>query len=83
VWSDVSGCGRVYSFIVDHRLMVPGFNEPYVVALVNPDEAESDSVRIVANIKDCAPEDVYINMPVEVCFEQLNGIALPQFRPRR
>jgi uncharacterized OB-fold protein len=63
--------------------MVPGFNEPYVVALVNPDEAESDSVRIVANIKDCAPKDVYINMPVEVCFEQVNGIALPQFRPRR
>jgi uncharacterized OB-fold protein len=83
VWTAVSGKGRVYSFIVDHRLMVPGFNEPYVVAQVNPDEAENDSVRIVANITGCAPEDVYINMPVEVCFEQIDAIALPQFRPRR
>jgi uncharacterized protein len=81
-WAKVSGNGTVYSFIVDHRLMVPGFNEPYVVAQVNPDEAEDDTVRIVANIKDCAPEDVYIDMPVEVCFERLNGVTLPQFRPR-
>jgi uncharacterized OB-fold protein len=81
-WALVSGQGRVYSFIIDYRLMVPGFDGPYVVAQVNPDEAESDSVRIVANIRGCAPEEVYINMPVEVCFEPVDGIALPQFTPR-
>lgn len=81
-WKQVSGKGTVYTFIVDHRLMVPGFDEPYVVAQVNPDETQDDTVRIVANIKHCAPEDVYIGMPVEVCFEQVNGVVLPQFRPR-
>jgi uncharacterized OB-fold protein len=82
-WTAVSGTGTVYSFIVDHRLMVPGFDEPYVVAQVNPDDAPPDTVRVVANIKDCAPGDVYIGMPVEVFFEQRGTATLPQFRPRR
>jgi uncharacterized OB-fold protein len=81
-WQRVSGNGIVYSFIVDHRLMVPGFDEPYVVAQVNPVEAEHDTVRIVANIKGCALSDVYIGMPVEVFFEQRGPMRLPQFRPR-
>jgi uncharacterized OB-fold protein len=81
-WERVSGNGTVYSFIIDHRLMVPGFDEPYVVAQVNPVEAEHDTVRIVANIKGCDPSDVYIGMPVEVFFEQRGTARLPQFRPR-
>jgi uncharacterized OB-fold protein len=82
VWERVSGYGTVYSFIIDHRLMVPGFDEPYVVAQVNPSEAEHDTVRIVANIKGCDPSAVYIGMPVEVFFEQRGTVRLPQFRPR-
>jgi uncharacterized OB-fold protein len=81
-WQRVSGNAIVYSFIVDHRLMVPGFDEPYVVAQVNPVEADHDTVRIVANIKGCEPSDVYIGMPVEVFFEQRGAMCLPQFRPR-
>lgn len=81
-WQSVSGDGTVYSFIVDHRLMVPGFDEPYVVAQINPVEAEDDTLRIVANVKECEPEDVYIGMPVEVFFEQRGGVYIPQFRAR-
>lgn len=81
-WSQLSGRGVVYSFIVDHRMMIPGFDEPYVVAQITPDEAFGDSVRIVANILDCHPSDVSIGMPVEVCFQRRGNLHLPQFVPR-
>jgi uncharacterized OB-fold protein len=82
-WTPLSGDGHVYSFIIDRRLMVPGFDEPYVLATVIPDEAPSDALRIVANIKECDIAAVYIGMPVEVFFEERGGVTLPQFRPRR
>ena len=36
-WTQIGGRGSVYSFIIDHRLMVPGFDEPYVVAQIRPE----------------------------------------------
>lgn len=81
-WVEVSGEGTVYSFVVDHRNMVPGFSGAYVVALVNPVEGDED-VRIVANIRNCAIEDVEIGMAVRVLFEDVApGVSLPQFEPR-
>ena len=36
-----------------------------------------------SNIVDCAPQDVRIDMPVEVVFEDLSPeVTLPKFRPR-
>ena len=81
-WERVSGHGTVYSFIVDHRLMVPGFHEPYVVAQVNLAEIDDDTIRLVANIKGCDPSTVRVGMPVEVFFEARGDVRLPQFRPR-
>lgn len=82
VWERLSGAGTVYSYIVDHRLMVPGFDEPYVVAQVNLYEVDDDTVRLVANVKGCDPSEVHVGMPVEVFFEERGDIRLPQFRPR-
>jgi uncharacterized OB-fold protein len=48
---------------------------PYVVALVELDEGP----RLISNIVGCAPEDVAINMPVEVCFEAAGDFTLPRF----
>lgn len=80
-WTAISGKGKVYSFIIDHRLMVPGFDEPYVVAQVNPVEAKTNLVRITTNIRGCEPAAVYIGMPVEVVFEDVrDDTTLPQFR---
>ena len=81
-WTHISGRGTVYSFIIDHRLMVPGFDEPYVVAQIRPDETDDDMVRITSNIKECDVYDVYIGMAVEVFFEDVTeSVTLPQFRP--
>src|SRR5437762_1553030 len=43
-WALLSGRAFVYTFVIDQRLMVPGFNEPYVIAQVNPVEATRDTV---------------------------------------
>src|SRR3712207_9020386 len=52
----------LFRSIIDHRLMVPGFDEPYAVIQVVPEEAQSDVVRISANLRDCALEDIRIGM---------------------
>lgn len=81
-WRQISGRGTVYSFIVDHRNLVPGFEGAYVVALVVPDEVEDDSVRLATNLPGCRPSDVRIGMRVEAVFEELQpGVWLPQFTP--
>lgn len=80
-WERLSGDGTVYSYIVDHRLMVPGFHEPYVVAQVNLAGVDDDTVRLVANVKGCDPAEVHVGMAVEVFFEERGDVRLPQFRP--
>ncbi len=81
-WERISGRGTVYSYIVDHRLMMPGFSEPYIVALVVPEEAGEDTVRITANVMECEAGDAYIGMPVEAVFQRVTDeVTLPQFRP--
>ena len=78
----ISGKGTVFTFIVDHRNEVPGFDGHYVFAFINPVEAPRTSVRLTGNILDCDPDDVYIGMPVEVFYKELKpGVTLPQFRP--
>ncbi|MDG2305794.1 MAG: Zn-ribbon domain-containing OB-fold protein [Candidatus Binatia bacterium] len=79
----VSGRAKVATYTVNHQMWMPGPELPYVVAIV---EIEEDpTIRLTTNIVGCAPEDVYIGMPVEVVFEkQPDGedvIWIPLFRP--
>jgi uncharacterized protein len=81
-WVQVSGRATVYSFVIDHRLLVPGFPDPYVIAQVNPVESDDDTVRIVTNIVGCPLDAVEIGMPVEVVYADMaGGITLAHFRP--
>lgn len=75
----VSGRGRVTSFTVNHKQWVPDLPVPYVLALVTLDE--QNDVRVVTNITDCDPCEVYFNMPVEVWFERQEDLWVPLFRP--
>ncbi len=80
-WDTVrsSGRGRVYSFVVHHHPPIPGFDPPFVVALVELEEG----TRLVTNIVDADPTDVAVGMPVEVTFLEVNGeLSIPVFRPR-
>ena len=80
VWTELSGKGTLYSFIVDHRNMIPGFAGAYAVGLVTPEEVDDDSVRFVTNLPGCPPRELQIGMPLRVAFEEVRpGISLPQF----
>jgi len=78
-WAEVSGKGKVYTYIVAHQPFHPAFVDdvPYAVVIVELEEG----VRLVSNVVDCRPEDIYIGMPVEVVFDDVTEkVTLPRFR---
>ncbi len=77
-WRKASGAGTVYSFTIT-RVPPPGFegHTPFVVASIELKEG----VRMMANIIECAPEDVRIGMKVRLAWQRRGGFNLPVFRP--
>jgi uncharacterized protein len=76
----VSGRGRVHTFTIVHRTAAPGFADcvPYVLAWV--ELAEQPGLRAFGNVDGCPPQEVFIGMPVRVCFEEISGFGLvPNF----
>lgn len=62
----------------------PAFPEPYITALVVPEEAPE--TRLVTQLVDCAAADLRCDMPLEVCFGPLagrdpDGCLAPVFKP--
>ena len=72
---EASGRGTVYSWVVSHH---PTETDalPRIVVLIDLEEG----VRLVSNLLDVAPSAVRNGMAVELCFEEYDGVALPQFR---
>ncbi len=79
----VSGRATVASFTINHHTWIPGFDPPYVIALVSIDE--QPELRLTTNIVGCDPGSVAIGMPVQVVFEHHEDphgdIWLPLFEP--
>ncbi len=76
-WGSTKGRGIVYSWVTFHKARHPGFKTPYSVVLVELDEG----VRIVSNLVDVQPEDIYIGMPVAVVFDKITDeLTLPKFK---
>ena len=79
-WCEVSGEGRIYSFVTYHRLYHPAFEKdlPYVVAIVELAEGP----RLLTNIVGTPWHDVRCDLPVRVVFEDdPSGFAIPKFAP--
>ena len=81
VWIRATGKGTVYSFNVIRQNPSPGWRDevPYVIAYVDLEEG----VRMLTNIVECKPEDVYVGMPVEATWERVEDVAITKFRPLR
>jgi len=80
-WETVSGRGKIYSFVVFHRVYHPAFagEVPYVVAIVELEEGP----RMLTNIVGVPIDQVRCNMPVEVVFDDVSSeVAVPKFTPR-
>jgi len=75
----VSGRGVVAGYTVNAHPWLPGFDPPYVVAVVALEE--DSQVRLTTNIVACEPEDVHIGQEVRVRFEQDQDVWLPLFEP--
>jgi uncharacterized OB-fold protein len=67
-----SGRGKVYSFTII-RVPSEGFHiyTPYIVGLIHLDEGP----KVTSQIVDCALEEVYIGMPVVVCFRKIRALG--------
>ena len=77
-WVEAKGTGRIYSFVVYHRVYHPGFEGevPYTVAIVELDEGP----RLLSNIVGTPPDKIACDMRVQVLFEDVaDGIAIPKF----
>ena len=76
-WVESAGAGRIYSFVVFHRVYHPAFEQdvPYTVAIVELDEGP----RLIANIVGRSPDDVRCDMRVRVVFEERGDQTIPQF----
>jgi uncharacterized protein len=69
------GRGTIHSWIVSRHPTEPDA-EPRIVVLVDLEEG----VRFVANLLDADVDAVRNEMPVELCFAEIDGVLLPQFR---
>ena len=75
----VAGDAVLHTYTVNRQAWLPGFDPPYVVAIVELPEQEG--LRLTTNLVNCALDDVQIGMPVRVVFEQWDDVWLPLFEP--
>lgn len=83
----VSGNATVAAYTVNRQPWIPGFDPPYVVAIV--ELVEEPDVRLITNIVGIPAELVHIGLAVEVFFEQWPAdsgdndqqVWIPLFRP--
>lgn len=78
----VSGRARLLTWTVNHHPWIPGFDPPYVIAIVEIEEQAG--LRVTTNLVNCAPEALRPDLPVQVLFEEReDGVFLPLFEPVR
>ncbi len=69
-WTEVNGRGRIEAFTIVTRALFPGMPIPYNVVRVEIEEQKN--LLILGNLINCPPQEVVINMPVIVTFEDIN-----------
>jgi uncharacterized OB-fold protein len=81
-WTPSAGRGTIFSWTVTHQAPHPAFagQVPYAVVVVELEEGP----RVVASLRELAPADLELGLPVEVVLEEVGeGIPLPYACPRR
>ena len=80
-WHEVSGRGELYTYTVVHRPIAAGQELPYVIGVIALED--SGDVRMISNVVDVDPADLFVGMPLEVAWEDMSDdLTIPRFRPR-
>lgn len=79
-WFTASGRAHLDSYVISAR-PGPGFDTPYVIATV----VLAEGPRLLTNIigVDPVPEQLELDMPLTVTFEERDGTAIPVFEPAK
>jgi uncharacterized OB-fold protein len=81
----VSGRATVVTYTVNRQPWIPGFDPPYIVAIV--ELADEPDVRLTTNIVGVPIDDMRIGLEVEAFFEEWpadddgDPVWVPLFRP--
>jgi uncharacterized protein len=77
-WVEASGRATLHSYVISH-IPAPGYEPPFVIAIVQLDEGP----RLLTNIVGVAAEPgaLVLDMPLGVDFEPRGDLAVPVFRP--
>jgi uncharacterized OB-fold protein len=77
-WVVASGRARLHTYLINAR-PGPGFEETPAIAIVELEEGP----RMMTNIVGIAntPENLKLDMPLQVTFEERDGTWIPLFRP--
>lgn len=79
-WVEASGEGTVHSWTVSHHAFHPGFKPSLPLILVTVDLEEG--VRLCAQARGLAPDDLSIGLPVRIGFEPATDeLTLPVVLP--
>ena len=85
-WTQVSGRGIVYSYVIVRHPVHPAIRErgqtPYNICMIELEEQEG--LRVCSNVLHVAPDDIDIGMPVQVTFVPAVDdpeVVLPVFLP--
>lgn len=80
-WAQASGRGKVFSYVIFHRVYHPGFADdvPYIVALIELDEGP----RLVSSLVGMPLDEVACDVPVEIVYEAAGEWIVPKFRALR
>jgi uncharacterized protein len=73
----VSGKGTVDTYTVNHQKWAPDMEVPFMIARVKLDDAPG--VYLTTNIVNCPVDAVGIDDPVQVVFEEQDGLWFPLF----
>jgi uncharacterized protein len=78
---DQPGTGTIYTLTRVHQPFLPELALPYVIAVIDLDGLEADTIRLVTNIVDADPDEVAIGARVEVVWEDMGpDLSLPRAR---
>ena len=79
-WVESEGRGKVWTFSIHHMGPSKAYKgePPYVVALIEMEEG----VKMMSNVIDVDPKEVFIGMDVTVVFDDVTDeVTLPKFKP--